>query len=431
MRHQTAEFRRGSDDLKDYNNERVLLIGAVSKEPGAKESNTKLVIKAEQLIIGGKELPIFGEILVTTKKYPEYRYGDKLKITGNLEIPPVFEGFNYANYLQKEGIYSIMSWPQIELLSRNSGNPLVGALLSFKSKFQEVVRTFISPPQEGILEALIFGEEDNISQNWKDKLNITGTRHIAAVSGMNITIIASLILSFALSLGLWRQQAVFLSIFLLMLYISMIGFPASAVRAGIMGALLLIAQHFGRATAAQRIVFFTASFMLFLNPLLLVFDIGFQLSFLAILGLIYLQPIFHRFFKKIPDSKFLPLKTTLSATLAAQIFTLPILIYNFGRISVFSLIPNIRIVPALARITVLIIIFGISGIIFLPLGYIFSFPTWFFLTYIINIIDWFSKIPLINITLKIHWIWLLIFYSVLILITWRLNKNKKPIFLNN
>lgn len=316
-------------------------------------------------------------------------------------------------------------------MSRNSGNPLVGALLSFKNKFQEIARNFISPPQEGILEALIFGEEDNISQDWKDKLNITGTRHIAAVSGMNITIIASLILSFALGLGLWRQQAVFLSIFLLLLYILMIGLPASAVRAGIMGALLLIAQHFGRATAAQRIVFFTASFMLFLNPLLLVFDIGFQLSFLAVLGLVYLQPIFHRFLKKIPDPKFFPLKTTLSATLAAQIFTLPILIYNFGRIPVFSIIPNILIVPLLAPITILIIIFGISGIIFLPLGYIFSFPVWFFLTYIINIINWFSKIPLVNITLKIHWIWLLIFYSVLILITWRLNKNKKPIFLND
>lgn len=109
MRHQIAEFKRGSDDLKNYNNEQVSLIGTVLKEPVAKESNTKLVVKAEQLIINSRELPISGEVLVTTKKYPEYRYGDKLKITGGLQAPPVFEGFNYANYLEKEGIYSIMS----------------------------------------------------------------------------------------------------------------------------------------------------------------------------------------------------------------------------------------------------------------------------------------------------------------------------------
>jgi predicted membrane metal-binding protein len=79
-----------------------------------------------------------------------------------------------------------MSWPEIEVIGQGFGNPVMKFLFSFKNKFKETARTFISPPEVGILEALIFGDEGNISQEWKIKLNFTGTRHIAAVSGMNI-----------------------------------------------------------------------------------------------------------------------------------------------------------------------------------------------------------------------------------------------------
>ena len=143
-----------------------------------------------------------------------------------------------------------MDFPKIELLGRGFGNPVMNALFSFKNKFKEIARNFVSPPEVGILEALVFGDEGKISQEWKDKLNLTGTRHIVAVSGMNITIIASLILSFILSLGLWRRQAFYLTIFLLILFILMIGAPASAVRAGIMAAVLMLAQRFGRLRSA-------------------------------------------------------------------------------------------------------------------------------------------------------------------------------------
>ncbi len=323
-----------------------------------------------------------------------------------------------------------MDFPKIELLGRGFGNPVMNVLFSFKNKFKAVARTFVSPPQEGILEALIFGEEENISQEWKDKLNLTGTRHIAAVSGMNITIIASLFLSFILGLGLWRRQAFYLTMFLLVIFILMIGAPASAVRAGIMAGILMTAQHFGRLSAASRAVTFAAVLMLFLNPLLLKFDIGFQLSFLAVLGMIYLQPFFSNFLKKIPDPVVFPLRATLSATLSAQVFTLPILIYNFGRISLISPITNILIVPLLAPITVLIFIFGFAGLIFWAFGWILSWPVWLFLSYIVKIIDWSSRIPRASVFLRdIHWIWLITFYLILGFMIWRLQERQKLKFL--
>ena len=282
------------------------------------------------------------------------------------------------------------------------------------------------------MEALAFGEEGNISQDWKEKLNLTGTRHITAVSGMNVTIITFLIFNFLLILGFWRHHSFYLSIILILLYVLMIGAPSSAFRAGIMGVLLITAQHFGRLPQAVRAVVFAASFMLFLNPLLLTLDIGFQLSFLAILGLIYLQEPIFNFLKKIPNPKIFPIRTTLSATLAAQIFTLPILVYNFGRIPLLSPIINVSIVPLLAPLTILIFIFGISGMIFWLFGFFLSLPTWFFLSYITKIIDLSTKIPFVSLTLEnVHWIWLGVSYLILACLVWRLNRRKKRFFLKN
>lgn len=298
-----------------------------------------------------------------------------------------------------------------------------------KEKLKEELNQFLSPPQSGLLEALFFGDENNISKEWKDKFNLTGTRHITAVSGMNITIISSLILNFLLFVGLWKNQAFYFSVVLIILYILMIGAPASAVRAGAMAVLFIFAQRFGRISTASRAVIFAATFMLFLNPPLLTLDIGFQLSFLAIMGLIYLQPIFLNILKKIPD--FLQLRYTISATLSASIFTFPILIYNFGRFPLTSPLSNILIVPLLSLITILGFIFSISGIIFPFLGRILSWPVWLILTYIIKVIDFFSWLPFTSITIKnIHWLWLAFSYLILVFFVWRLNKKEKMKFLN-
>mgnify|MGYP001591194350 CR=1 FL=1 len=421
-------WRKGVADSKIvYPEERdVAFIGIIVEEPDVRSDNTKLTIKP---IEDFKE--ITGRVLITTDIYPKYQYGDKLKIEGKIKIPPEFEDFNYKNYLKKDGIYSVMSWSKIEFIGSNFGSPLKKTLFSFKNKFKETVQKFISPPQEGILEALFFGDETNISKEWKDKLNLTGTRHIAAVSGMNITIIAFLILSFALSFGLWRFQAFYLSLFLLFFYIIMIGAPSSAIRAGVMGSLLMVAQYFGRLSIASRAVVFAAALMLLINPLFLTLDVGFQLSFLAIFGLIYLQPSFFQWLKKIPNSKIFPIRTTLSATLSAQIFTLPILIYNFGYISLISPLANILIVPILAPLTILIFIFGVAGMIFYPLGLILSWIVWLPLTYIVKIVDWSSKISFASLAIKnLHFLWLIVSYLILGYFAFWLKKRESLKFLN-
>lgn len=432
FRYQSAESEIAKNDLAKFNNKgNIVLTGKIINDPTPGEKITKLIVEAEKLKTKNQEINISpSKVLIFSGRYPEYKYGDELMILGDLKSPPALEGFNYPEYLKKEGIYSLMEWPKIEIIKRDAGNPLMKTLFSFKNKFKTTSQQFISPPQEGFLEALVFGDESNISKEWKDKLNITGTRHIAAVSGMNITIIAFLILNFFLFLGLWRKHAFYFSIILLFLYILMIGAPASAVRAGIMGSFLIFAQYLGRMSLASRAVVFAAFFMLIFNPLLLRFDIGFQLSFMALLGLIYLQPFFFDLLKKIPDFKIFPFRTTLSATLAAQVFTFPILIFNFGYISLVSIAANILIVPILAFLTILIFIFVFSAMIFWHIGWVLSLPVYLFLSYITGTIDFFSKVPFAVLKMEnVSWIFLVAFYLFLVFFVFRIKERQRLKFL--
>jgi len=359
----------------------ITFIGKVVAEPDIRQTHTKLTI-AETTITKAKPRSIKGMILVTAAKYPEYQYGDKLKITGELKTPQVFKGFNYKNYLLKDGIYSVMYYPQIELLGqskRGFASVIYGGVLKIKDRFREVINQNLSPPQSSILAAILLGDKRQISDEWKEKLNYAGVRHLTAVSGMHVAILTAILMSVLIALGFWRQQAFYFTIVLIVLFIIMTGLQPSAVRAGIMGGLFLFAHYFGRGNLSDRAVVFAASFMLAQNPLLLKLDVGFQLSFLAMMGIIYFLPYLQRYFGKI-----------LAMTLSAQIFTLPVLIYNFGYLSLAAPLSNILIVPLLPFLMGLGFLFVILGAVLQPLGWLFSLPVWLLLTYIIKIVNWLS-----------------------------------------
>ena len=423
-RHQSVEIQISKSKLQIYNDreETITLIGVVVKEADIREKTIKLTIEPEEMK---------GKILLTTNRYPEYQYGDELKITGYLKTPQEFEDFNYRDYLAKEGIYSVINFPKIELIGKNQGNFIYAKILNFKYKLRESIYQNLSPPQSSILGAVILGDKRKLSEDLKQKLNITGVRHITAVSGMHVVILSGVLMSLLIGLGLWRQQAFYFAIILLLLFIIMVGAPASAIRAGIMGGLFLLAQKVGRLKSASRAIVFAATVMLVQNPLLLKLDVGFQLSFLAVMGIIYLMPIFQYYFLKWFPVEWSSVKTLgglLSMTLAAQVFTLPILIYNFGYVSLVAPFTNVLVVPLLPYIMISGFIFGLSGIIFLPLGWILSWFSWLLLTYLVKIVDFFSQIP--PAYFKISWVWLLIFYLIFGVLIWRLRERQKLKFLN-
>ena len=449
-RHQQTLLIVVNNELRKHNDsgKEISLIGRVSKEPDIREKNIKLTIDVESIDLKYSEefnSYIKSKVLITVNRYPEYKYGEKLKIVGELKTPQEFEDFNYKDYLIKDGVYSLMYYPEIERIKVDSisfNSLIYSKILGFKDKFRKSISQNLSSPQSSILFAIILGDKSRISDDWKQKFNITGIRHITCVSGMHIVILSGILMIIGIALGLWRGQAFYFALFFLVLFIIMIGAPPSAVRAGIMGGLFLLAEKIGRLKTADRSLVFVAALMLFYNPLLLKSDVGFQLSFLAVLGIIYLMPIFQNWFSYLnfpkknsdePRKKSMNFfKDILAMTLAAQVFTFPILIYNFGYISLISLITNILIAPLLPFIMVLGFISGLVGMVWQTLGWILSLPIWLLLTYVIKIVDFFSQISWIYLVIEdISWIWLFIVYFVLIIITWCLKEKQKLKFLED
>jgi competence protein ComEC len=414
LRFQISEFEIENNNLKKLNGQEVSITGIVSAEPDIRDNYQKLKIKNQDSII-----------LATTNLYPKYNYLDTIKLEGKLEEPQEDDEFSYKKYLMKDGIYSVMFFPKIEVIGKSGGNPVSAVyekILFLKQKIRDSIQYNFLPPQSSILEGTILGDNGAMSQELKDKLNITGLRHVIAVSGTHVVILSSIIMSILLAVGFKRQNAFYLALFSICFYVVLTGFPASGVRAGIMGGLYLTAQKLGRQSMGIRVIVLAASVMLIFNPLLLIYDVGFQLSFLAVMGLIYLEPVFTKIFKLFTKNKLENLIKIISATFAAQIFTLPILVYSFGNISFVSPITNLLVLPIVYWLMIFGFLASFIGIFSVQLGWIVSVPCYFVLKYFLWVIDFFSQPWAIKTFENVHWIWLVVLYILVAISTRYLNK---------
>ncbi len=254
--------------------------------------------------------------------------------------------------------------------------------------------------------------------------NTTGTTHIIAISGFNITIIVAALDSIRRRLFLPKKASFIIIISGIFLFTILTGASASVIRAAVMGALVLIARQLGRQSQITSALLFTACVMIFLNPMILRFDVGFQLSFLSTLGLVYLSPLILSWFFWLPKISQEPLALTLSA----QVLSLPIILYNFGRLSFISLLANVLILPIIPITMLLGFLSGILGVIYISLGQILGWFSWIFLSYTIFIVSNLAELPYASVNLEnTNIIWFLIYYLLLILaiIWYRKVKNKR------
>lgn len=283
---------------------------------------------------------------------------------------------------------------------------------SFKSRLKTSLDSSLSPPQSSILGAMMLGEKERLSYDLKEKLNRSGTRHITAISGMHVMILANMLIGLGLILGMWRGQAFYFALGTIIFFIIMVGAPPSAIRAGIMGGVVLFAEKIGRISAAQRLLIIAAAVMLAVNPMLLKFDVGFQLSFLATLGIAKLSPWFREKLSLVPGK--LQMRSVMSMTFPAVIFTAPILASNFGQLSLVSLFANILIVPVLALVLGLGFFAGILGMVAAPLGQIAFWPVWLLLSYVVKVIEWSAALPFAAIQIETFPWYLAVLYFALL-----------------
>lgn len=392
-------------DIHYYNNKKAAFVeGIVVKDPQEKEKSVEVLISVQKI----NNKPTRGDLLAFLEIGNKVKYGDMVLLKGDLKTPENFTpDFNYKEYLRGKRIYSLVFRPELKVLSSGNGNPILERIFSFKRRLKDNAK-ILPLPEGAILSAITLGDKSRLSDNFKEKLSVSGLSHIVAISGMHIMIILEIFLLFLIWLGLWRREATIFSLVLLFFYILLIGAPASAIRAGIMGMFLYIGWAIGRLSQSSRSIVFAATGMVIFNPLILTRDVGFQLSFLAALGIIYFYPIFEKKFR----AKGSKIKELICLTLAAQILCFPILIFNFGRVSVFAPFSNILVVPLLPILLISGFLFLILSVISSFLGLFLSFIVSFLFSWVVFVASFVYSLPFSSFSLKISGIFVLIFYVV-------------------
>ncbi len=412
------------------------LLNVINADQEGKELFGTFVVQKDPQVSGKMQRIVLNNgnynVLISISKYPQYKYGDEIKVSCILKIPRSFipqggtqdDAFDWRMYLAKDGILYECDKAEIEKIIGGKGNVIYRSVLSVKNKLNDNIQKLIPAPQSGLASGLILGGDDLLSKSMQDNFSRTGMTHIVAVSGYNVTIVAEYLMILGIFIGLWRRQAFWFAVIGIILFIALTGFPSSAVRAGVMGILLIWSMKNGRLANSENAVIFAAVVMLLINPLLLRWDIGFQLSFLATLGIVYLYPLFSEYLVK--KQKVFGMTEILFLTISAQIFVLPVILYNFNKLSLISPLANLLVLPIIPLTMLLIFMAVILSLIFYPLAVIFSWLAYLPLKYETFVIDYLASLKYASVEIKISWIGVVVWYIILagvIILTNRKIKN--------
>ncbi len=366
-----------------YNAQQIIFQGMVVSEPDARTDHFKLKVKSKKVKVGGSFKPVKGNVLVKANLYPQYNYGDVLEISCALSAPEPIEDFQYDKYLAKEGIYSVCYRGRLNLLARDQGGVFKSFIFKFKARATSLAGRILPEPHSSFLAGLLWGAKKGLPGEILDNFNRTGVTHIIAVSGYNITILAAALTALFISLGVSRTKVFWLIVLAVAFFIVITGFPASIIRAGIMGIIVLMSATLGRVNKMGNTLILTCLIMLLFNPQVLIWDAGFQLSFLATLGLIYLAPVLKKFLGWLPN--ILAIRESLTTTLSAILATTPLILWQFGRLAVIAPLVNLLVLPAIPVNMLLGFTALLGGLIWLPLGQFLGWGLWLSLSYVLQV----------------------------------------------
>jgi competence protein ComEC len=375
FRYQIAMPEFGPADVAFYRDMvgTTSLEGMIVAEPDIRSDSAYYVVGAERISADGMSLAVSGNVLVKMSRYPEYDYGDRLKLNGRLQSPPVLEGFSYADGLAKNGIWAVMYRPQV---SAKPGSGRIDgwvAVFSLKDVISSRIKEIFPEPAAAIAAGVLLGSRSSIPAKTMDDFNATGLTHILAISGYNITLIISI---FGFLLGKSGRKSRFIfSTTGIVFFVLLTGMSASVIRAAVMGWFVLLSLFSGRKSSGVQTLLLSAAAMIMVNPRIMLYDMSFQLSFLATLGILLYVPVLEEkatFLERVPAFA----RESLTVTLAAQVFTVPLMLWRFGRLSLISPLTNIIFLPLIPAIMLFSAVGLASSFLFLPLTGIFSALNW-------------------------------------------------------
>lgn len=311
-------------------------------------------------------------------------YGNVLTLTCPLKVPKnTTPDFDYRMYLAMRGIGFVCYPQQWQQEHDDGGKSWLRFVFRIRNSMEASLDRFVVYPESGLGKGLLFGGNGYLTKEMQMLFSRTGMSHIVAVSGANVVIIAESLFLLMIACGLWRRQALLVAGSGIIFFVIMVGASASAVRAGLMGGLVLLASFSGRTSDGFRLWSLSAAVMLYFNPLLLQYDLGFQLSFMATLGILLCMPLFESL---VHTKKYAMAQEILWMSIAAEVFVLPIIFYNFHTFSTVSLVANIFVLPVIPLAMLFSFLASVFGFVFAPLASFFGFIAYIILHYMMSAI---------------------------------------------
>lgn len=340
------------------------------------------------------------------------RYGDRVWVRGKIQLPKSSIDFDYEKFLKSRNVDAVGYYPKIVTLKSGEGNPVLSALISFKDFLSRQVSRVYKGDVLALVSGVLLGSKEGISSNLSDTFSSAGLSHILVASGFNLTVLVGSVSGLVYVLGRKRLQLA--AAVLVFAFVGMTGGAAASIlRAGIMALLLIISRIWGRQYSSGGAVILAASIMVLLNPHILLWDAGFQLSFAATCGIIFLTPVFDDFLSKFVQLNFL--RENIAVSIAAVLSTLPIISFHFDRLQLLSLPSNLVVVP-FVPVLMLLGFLGLLPVVGLP----FSILATYLSLYILQVAERVSAIDVANVNLHFSFYGVVAYYILIITVYYRL-----------
>ena len=383
------DIRPGDSRLYARKDERISFEGTVIK---SSKGIRWLVLEASiEFLLPYREEKINDRILIFLPPARDYEIGEKLLVSCDLRE-------------SKEWPRRSPRWiclpESVRYLGRVDSGVFTGLISDARARFFDGLRASFPEPQFSLAGGLLLGNNFGFSQKLMDSFVRTGTAHIVAVSGWNVTMISNFVLIALLSLGCSRRRTLPALIVFIIFYALLTGGGSSIVRAGIMGAMAGTAWHIGRSYSVKNALAAAAVVMVFVSPRVLLFDAGFALSFAATAGLMIFAQKFKYSKKENSDAHILLwIKETTAQTAAAMVLTAPLILYLFGNFSFVAPLANLLILPVVPLATALSFLAACAGMISSYAGELMGLLAWLPLTYIIRSAEILAALPIASVNI--------------------------------
>jgi competence protein ComEC len=368
----------------------VTLEGVVIREPDMRERSLHLYVQTDMALL-----------LVTTDRLTSVSYGDRVAVSGKLTKPEAFatdlgRTFNYPGYLAAKGVGYTLQFADVSVRDVGQGNPVVAALLTAKHIFMAKIEERIPLPQVGLAEGLLLGVKQALGPEYETAFRETGIMHIVVLSGYNVMLVVTFFM-YVLAYVLPYRLRLVTGMLGIIGFALLVGLSATVVRACLMASLLLCMRFGGMTHNMLRALFVAGMAMLLANPLLLLYDIGFQLSFLATFALIVFAPYVERWFQAVPTC--IGIREFLIATVTTQLFVTPLIMYHTGEVSLVAVLVNVLVLPMVAVAMLLTFATGMVAFVSTALAVPGAYLAYLSLSYILYVATTVARLPFASVAI--------------------------------